>query len=153
MLALTRPLGWTVAMLTLVLAGFSTGQEKKKAVEPPKKPTVMQRKLSHAQNVLAGLALNDFEKISSGADELTLCAKEASWQVLKTPKYELYSNDFLRSLESMKAAAKKKNVDAAALAYVDMTLTCVKCHQYVREEGIGSAPNLSPSGSTNRAAK
>jgi hypothetical protein len=25
-----------------------------------------------------------------------------------------------------------------------MTLTCVKCHQYVREEKIGAAPDLSP---------
>ena len=29
--------------------------------------------------------------------------------------------------------ARKKNLDAAALNYVDMTLTCVKCHNHVRE--------------------
>src|SRR5262249_22653783 len=110
----------------------------------PKKPTVMQRKLAHAQRVLEGLAINDFEKIKTGADELTLCAQEASWKVINTPKYELYSNEFLRTLEALKKAAKAKNVDAAALAYVDMTLTCVKCHQYVREEKMGAAPDLSP---------
>ena len=28
---------------------------------------------------------------------------------------------------------KKRNLDAAALNYVDMTLLCVKCHKHVRE--------------------
>jgi hypothetical protein len=132
------------AVAVALFAGFNPAQEKPKPAEQPKKPTVMQRKLAHAQKVLEGLALNDFDKISTNADELAQCAREASWRVLKTPKYELYSNDFVRNLEGMKTAAKKRNVDAAALAYVDMTLTCVKCHQYVREEGIGLAPDLGP---------
>ena len=30
-----------------------------------------------------------------------------------------------------------KNLDGAALSYVDMTLMCVKCHQHVRETKMG----------------
>jgi len=104
----------------------------------------MQRKLSHAQKLLEGLALADFDKIAKGADDLRLCALEASWMSVATPKYKLFSNDFVRDLDGMKKAAKDKNVDAAALAYVDMTLTCVKCHQHVREEKISQAPDLTP---------
>lgn len=115
-----------------------------RAVDPPKKetkkPTVMQRKLSHGQKVLEGLALNDFAKIKTGAEDLMLCAQEASWKILQTPKYELYSNDFIRHLEEMRIAAKNKNLDAASLAYVETTLTCIKCHQHVREEKVGAAP-------------
>lgn len=142
MRTLIHPAALVVTLVTVVGTGFGQAQEKKPA--EPKKPTVMQRKLAHAQRVLEGLAINDFEKIKTGADELTLCAQEASWKVINTPKYELYSNEFLRTLEALKKAAKAKNVDAAALAYVDMTLTCVKCHQYVREEKMGAAPDLSP---------
>ena len=29
--------------------------------------------------------------------------------------------------------AEDRNLDAAALSYVDLTLTCVKCHKHVRE--------------------
>jgi hypothetical protein len=29
--------------------------------------------------------------------------------------------------------AKDKNIDGVALAYVDVTLSCVRCHEYVRE--------------------
>ena len=30
-------------------------------------------------------------------------------------------------------SAKDKNLDGAALTYVELTRTCVKCHKYVRE--------------------
>ncbi len=52
---LTRPLAWAVAAAAILLAGLGTAQEKPKAADPPKKPTVMQRKLTHAQKVLEGL--------------------------------------------------------------------------------------------------
>ena len=133
--------------LAVLLAGFGHAQEKPKPpvpAPPPKPPTVMQRKLTHAQKLLEGLAVADFAKLAAAADELSLCAKEASWRAANSPKFETHSNNFVRNLEALKKAAKAKNVDAAALAYVDMTLTCVKCHQQVREEGIGLAPNLDP---------
>lgn len=140
-----------VFALVVLLVGFGHAQEKPKApAEPPKKPTVMQRKLTHAQKLLEGLAVADFAKLGAAADELSQCAQEASWRAANSPKFETHSNNFIRNLEAIKKAAKAKNVDAAALAYVDMTLTCVKCHQQVREEGIGLAPNLDPKA---RAAK
>ncbi len=127
----------------LALVGHGT------AVDPPKPvgkkpPTVMQRKLAHGQKVLEGLAMSDFAKIGAEADELLGCARDASWRALKTPKYELYSNDFVRHLEEMKTAAANKNLDAATVAYIETTLTCVKCHQHVRSEGVGLLPPVLP---------
>jgi hypothetical protein len=60
-------------------------------------------------------------------------SKEVAWRVFKTPRYELHSNEFRRGIEALAEAAKVKNVDGAALAYVDLTLTCVRCHKYVRD--------------------
>ncbi len=37
----------------------------------------------------------------------------------------------------MAQQAKEKNIDGAALAYVEMTLVCVKCHEHVREQKVG----------------
>lgn len=134
-----------IALLCLATAGGARGQKPATDKKPePKQPTVMQRKLIHSQKLLEGLALADFDKIAAGADGLTMCVKEASWRAVATPKYEVYSNDMIRNLEAMKKAAKAKNVDAAALAYVDITLTCVKCHTHVREEKIGAAPEWKP---------
>ena len=64
---------------------------------------------------------------------------------------EVYANDFQKHLEEIQKAAKKKNVEAAALGYVEMTLTCVRCHQYVRDEKIGAAPLLKPDVLTRNA--
>jgi hypothetical protein len=94
---------------------------------------LMRKKLECSQKVLEGLALNDFAAISKNAGELSGISKAVEFRVLKTPQYEIFSNQFRRSVETMDEAAKAKNNDGAALAYVDMTLTCVKCHKHVRE--------------------
>lgn len=94
---------------------------------------LMHKKLTNSQKILEGIALQDFDLIKTGADELTLISKAAEWRVIKSPQYELHSNDFRRSSETLSKMAEGRNIDGAALAYVDMTLSCVKCHKYVRE--------------------
>ncbi len=98
-----------------------------------KVPGLMQKKLQESQKVLEGIALNDFDKIAKHADELADISKQAQWRVLTTPLYQLYSADFQRSAETLSKNAKDKNLDAATLTYVELTLTCVKCHKHVRE--------------------
>jgi hypothetical protein len=94
---------------------------------------LMQRKLTNSQKVLEGIALSDFQMIEKHAEELLQISKEASWKVLNTPAYQLHSNDFRRQAEALIKNSREKNLDAAALTYVEMTLTCVKCHKHVRE--------------------
>jgi hypothetical protein len=108
------------------------GQEPKK--EPDKKvESLMRRKLDNSQKVLEGVAINDFRMIARHADELIDISKQAEWRVIKTPQYEIHSNEFRRIADELVQKAKDKNLDGAALAYVDLTLTCVKCHKHVRE--------------------
>jgi|SRR5208337_2437031 len=94
---------------------------------------LMLKKLENSQKVLEGIALNDFDKVSKHADDLIRISKATEFKVLKTPQYEMYSNEFRRTAETMIQEAKAKNLDGAALAYVELTLTCVKCHKHVRE--------------------
>jgi len=96
---------------------------------------LMRRKLENSQKVLEGIAINDFDKIAKHADELIAISKEAEWKVIKSPQYEIFSNDFRRTADTLAKNAKEKNLDAAALTYVELTLNCVKCHKYVRESG------------------
>jgi hypothetical protein len=124
---------WVLVGLALLL-GVPTlsghGGEPKK---DDKLHDLMQKKLTASQKVLEGLALNDFKQIGKQADELIDVSKQAEWAVLKTPQYELHSNDFRRTAENLGKSARDKNIDGAALAYVELTLVCVKCHKYVRE--------------------
>jgi cytochrome c556 len=104
-----------------------------RAGEPETLQVLMHRKLNNAQKVLEGIAMKDFDKINAGGEELIAISKDAEWKVLKTPQYEMSSNEFRRNAEALVQNAKDKNLDAAALSYVEMTLTCVKCHKHVRE--------------------
>jgi hypothetical protein len=105
-----------------------------RAAPPDKAQELMRKKLAQSQKVLEGIAVQDFDLIAKHAEGLLVISKQAEWKVLKTPLYEVYSNEFRRNAEELIENAKKKNVDAAALSYVDLTLTCVKCHKHVREK-------------------
>lgn len=129
------------ALLVLPIAGYSQAKQPPKAApKPDTKEAIMKKKLALAQTILEGLALEDFKKIKTGADDLVVVRQHAAFMVSKTPKYESYTNDFQRQLEEIQKAAQKKSIEAASLGYVEMTLTCVRCHQYVRDEKIGAAP-------------
>lgn len=131
----------TAVTVAILFAVPSRADEKQKPkADDAKKPTVMQRKLAHSQKVLEGLAKNDFGAINTGADGLLECVKDVTWKINETDKYLLHTNEFLRRVEDLKKAAKAKNIDSASLAYVDMTLTCVRCHKYLREERETAIP-------------
>jgi len=108
--------------------------------EPKKAEPLMQRKLKHAQKVLEGLAINDFDKIGDNAQELLDLSKLNEWKVIKTPRYATYSNEFQENVEKLIKNAKDKNLDGATLAYMEMTSSCVKCHKHVREVRMTRSP-------------
>ena len=99
----------------------------------------MERKLEHSQKVLKGIALADFDMIGKNAEELIQASKDAEWKALKTPRYAIYSNDFRQAAEALAEKAQAKNLDGATLAYMEMTMTCVKCHKHVREKRMALA--------------
>lgn len=102
------------------------------AQESDKVAVFMRAKLEHSQKVLEGLTLEDFGKIAKHAQEMSLLSQASTWQVLQTPEYHDRSVEFRRSVDAITEAARKKNLEGAALAYVDATMKCVSCHKYVR---------------------
>jgi hypothetical protein len=124
---------WTILLVALALAVPTLSGHGQAGRKGDREPSLMQKKLEHAQRVLEGIAVHDFDKISRNAEDLIILSKQAEWKVLQTPQYELHSNEFRRIADSLVKSARDKNLDAAALNYVEMTLSCVKCHKYVRE--------------------
>src|SRR6185295_5594996 len=91
------------------------------AAEKAKEPTIkefMRAKLNHSQKALEGLALGDFDMISKNSQQMSLLTLAETWQVFQTPDYIEQSKEFRRAVDSMTEAARKKNLDGAALAYV-----------------------------------
>ncbi len=97
---------------------------------------LMRRKLDRAKDILEGLTLEQFDKIASNARSLRLLSMEAGWNVVQTEEYRKQSDDFRRACTAIEKAADAKDVHRAALAYVSLTVRCVDCHSYMRENKI-----------------
>lgn len=102
------------------------------AQQPNDVSDFMQLKLSHAQEVLKALAVEDFDAMEKHSQELSLLSQAATWRVLQTPEYLRYSGEFRRASDALTKAAREKNLDGATLSYVTMTMKCIECHKYVR---------------------
>jgi gamma-glutamylcysteine synthetase len=90
-------------------------------------------KLQNSQKLLEAIALGKFDKIEKHANELVRISKTAEWLAQKRPRYEQFSNEFQQAAEEIARKAKAKNMDGVTLAYFDLTKSCVRCHQHMRE--------------------
>jgi hypothetical protein len=130
-----------IAIITcLAVALMCWPQPGAAQVDKAKVKKAMQEKLKNSQALLEGIALADYKKIAVSAGELIELSKTAEWHAYQTPRYELNSNEFRRAAEKIIQKAEAKNIDGVTLAYFDMTLTCVRCHVYVREVRDVSLP-------------
>jgi cytochrome c556 len=117
------------AVGSLVLQGHSQ--------QPDDLDIFMRAKLTHSQKLLEGLTTADFDMLAKHSQELALLSQATNWNVLQTEDYLQHSIEFRRAANAVTEAAKQKNLDGATLAFVDMTMKCVRCHKYVR--GVGMA--------------
>jgi hypothetical protein len=104
---------------------------------------LMVEKLDKSKTVLEGIALADFRRITTSAEKLIQLSKTEEWFAYKTPRYELHTNEFRRAAENLADKARQKNLDGVTLAYFDLTMSCVRCHQYVRDVRDARAPTPS----------
>lgn len=90
-------------------------------------------KLQNTQKLLEGIALGKFDMIEKHANELVRISKTAEWLNQKVPRYEHFSTGFQQAAEEIAKKARDKNMDGVTLAYFDLTKSCVRCHQHIRE--------------------
>lgn len=123
------------SLAVLLLAGSLTAEDKPADKPQPKKPkSLMQFKLQYAEGVLEGLAVEDFEMIAKNAKAMNGVAELERWFKADSPRYKAQLQTFRFANEELIRLAVEKNLDGAALAYVQTTLSCVNCHKYVREQ-------------------
>lgn len=113
--------------------------------EPPSRDTVrafMRGKLDASKDVLEGLVTEQFGPIEEGADRMRLMSRKAEWNSIKTERYSQLSEEFRQSTEKLSKAARDKKLDTAALAWTQITLQCVNCHQYARDIQMTRLPPI-----------
>jgi cytochrome c556 len=96
----------------------------------------MRGKLDLSQNALEGIVTEDFDQILRSAQGLRVMGLNTMWHMYETPEYIQHSSDFQRVVMGLMEAAEKKNLDGAAVKYVELTLNCVNCHKHVRSVGV-----------------
>ena len=115
-------------VLWLGIASLAAAQQPVKL----SRAELMKQKLQASEKILEGLALEDYEAILRQSQRISLLTLEESCNVLKTVDYRRESEEFRRAVDALSATAKQKNLDGAALAYMQVTLNCVRCHKYLR---------------------
>jgi hypothetical protein len=98
----------------------------------------MRVKLERSQKLLEGLTLENYPLIVENARALRKLSEDARWQVSPNINYLRLSSEFQDLSEELAKKAEQKNLDGATLAYVRLTLNCVKCHQVTRDNRITS---------------
>lgn len=83
--------------------------------------------------------MEDYEAISKSAQDLIMFSHESDWNVITTERYLQMSSEFRSSADRLRKAGHEKNIDSATLAYFEVTLNCVRCHKYVRDEKMKNA--------------
>ena len=132
---------WVIGCLVIGLFAWvgSQGQPEPKI----NTKDVMKFKLYFAQRVLEGITMENFELIATNAQKLASLSQAADWQVRQTPEFQKFTTDYARHAKALGKAARDRNVDAATVAYFQLTVSCVNCHHYLR--GAGTAENESAS--------
>ncbi len=126
--------GTWLSLAVIVLLVSSTW-----AAEPkPPVATFMRAKLGHSQKLLEALTTEDYDAMAKESQQLSLLTLAEQWEVLQTADYQQHSREFRRTAEALTEAAKKKNLDGAAFAYVELTMKCVNCHKYIKKARMAS---------------
>lgn len=92
----------------------------------------MQRKLEFSKNILAGISTADFDKIVENGEAMRKLSTIEGFIRGRTPGYRTQLEIFEDSADEIIRQGKKDNVDGAALAFTQLTISCVNCHKQLR---------------------
>ncbi len=109
----------------------------------------MRDKLELSQQVLEGVTTENYELLVSKGTRLSAMTKEGDWRMFENPDYEQQSLLFRRQVDALVKAGKDKNLDAATLAYVRVTMGCVDCHKLVRGKLVALNTDTGPTAKTS----
>ena len=150
----TVPLFWgfasTVQSAPQDNASATESAEQSQTVTPKaqKKKTLLQlfmrEKLSSSNRILEGLVVDDLKMVSSGADALLQMSVAEEWRASNDMLYRQHSREFQSSVQTLRDKADQGSIDGVALAWVDVTLNCVQCHEWVRNMLLADTLSESP---------
>jgi hypothetical protein len=95
----------------------------------------MKKKLEHSQSALRAIAIEDFDALRASATAMRrLSDIEGFARRTDAKEYRAQLQIFEFANDELIRHVKDKNIDGAALAFTQLTLSCVNCHKHLRDE-------------------
>ena len=123
------------------LYGQTAPQQVEQKVEPKAVPKIsadkpisfwMNTKLNASKSILEALAKGDFEKLESDGEQMRLIGKLEGFVRSKNPDYRAQLHTFELANQELVRQSKRHNIEGAAMAFNQLTSSCVACHVMLR---------------------
>ena len=120
-----------LALAAVLVFAFASGYS---SAQNPTLQTAMRTKLFNAQPLFEAVVTADFGAIGRSAEALSRISETeiASWHVGAQPEYRKQAMSFLRSVQGLREAAAKGDIDAALAEYKELVSSCTRCHAHIR---------------------
>jgi len=108
---------------------------------------IMRTKLSSAQALLKAIVTTNYREIDGAASALGRIneMEMVSWQNPPKREYTEQAMLFMSSVDDLREASKRHDIEGVGGAYTTLITTCVHCHAYVRDARSVSLRLTSPS--------
>lgn len=110
------------------------------AAQTPALKSVMREKLGHSQQLLDAVVTSRWAPLEEHALALKRVTERPAWMVLQSPEYGKDTARFVRALDDLLEAARRKDLDQTPAAYNALTLSCVQCHRHVARMRLAASP-------------
>ena len=94
----------------------------------------MRKKMEYSQAILKGMATGDFEAIQLNASRMRLLNKVEGFVRKRNPSYRWHIRVFERTTSQLADHAKAENLPGVTLAFNQLVVNCVNCHNSIRNE-------------------
>lgn len=121
-----------------ILAGLLTLPAGSSSAQTARTGSVMREKLGHAQKVLEALTTSNRDLLTAETGALVRISQSPQWAELRTRELGVYTENFLKSVAAMDAAARRNDLDTAAAQFNAMTTACYQCHRRLKDTRIAS---------------
>ena len=136
--------GLSTTIVTLLAATAILLLSRKPLAQQPNVPSrvakisdapvaLMKAKLTASQQVLEGLLRRDFGVIAKGARDMRKISEAAEWPRARDRVYEHFGAEFRRQCNHLERLAQQRNHEGTTFVFLQMTTTCVHCHDYARD--------------------
>jgi hypothetical protein len=128
-----------VAFLLFPAVLFAADKENDKKKDPKNQQEYesvwMKRKLQMSQQIMEGLSRGDLESVGSSARTMRTLSKIEGWaRRSDTKEYRRQLKFFDQANSEVIKQAENDNLNGATLAFTQMTVSCVACHQHLRDQ-------------------